>query len=180
MGHLFEKRKICHGCQGNYHSERNGVGGADPGKEEEKKKKVWQLLWTELDFGGILSLEDKQQQGPFSLSPSLFISSLFFIYSLSTFPLSQCLSVCIGSSLPHAAITSLQFFCSPSFRLFSLLSFCVPYAAAPLEITLWNLPPIRSPNPSIQPPAAHPWQLFRLLKRLMREAGSHSPIIGHY
>lgn len=43
-----------------------GRGGA--GCMRKEKKEVQQLLWTELDFGGILSLQDNQQRGLFSLS----------------------------------------------------------------------------------------------------------------
>lgn len=39
MGHLFEKRKICHGCQGNYHSEKKEGGQVAGGKKKKKKKK---------------------------------------------------------------------------------------------------------------------------------------------
>lgn len=38
MGHLFEKRKICHGCQGNYHSEKKEGGQVAGGKKKKKKK----------------------------------------------------------------------------------------------------------------------------------------------
>lgn len=33
MGHLLEKKKICHGYQGNYHSERREVGRRNGGGE---------------------------------------------------------------------------------------------------------------------------------------------------
>lgn len=75
MGHLFEKRKICHGCQGNYHSEKK-EGGQVAGGKKKKKKKVQRLLWTELDFSGILSLQDKQQHCLFSSSSLIMSSSL--------------------------------------------------------------------------------------------------------
>lgn len=85
MGHLFEKRKICHGFQGNYRSEEKKSRG---GKEEEEEA-VGQILWTELDFGGILSLQDKQRQPfswfyvafihPSSCHPRLLSSSLSFV-----------------------------------------------------------------------------------------------------
>lgn len=93
MGHLFEKRKICHGCQGNYHSEKKG--GAHCGREG-KKKEVQQLLWTELDFGGILSLQDKQQWDLFSFS-SLFL--LHIIHPLSALIPFSTISYCLPVSL---------------------------------------------------------------------------------
>lgn len=117
MGHLFEKRKICHSCQGNYHSERKGGGGvAGCGRKE---KKVQQLLWTELDFGGILSLQDKQKQGLFFLSflPSFFSLSLI---SHSTFPV---------------ALYRL-FSCSHSHIPPSLFSFLPPLFSLPLSFML--------------------------------------------
>lgn len=141
MGHLFEKRKICHGCQGNYHSERKKGGGGVEGCGRKEKKEVQQLLWTELDFGGILSLQDKQQRGLFSLfSLFLFLSShpsschppslSLFIISHSTFPISHCLSVCLSLSAlfllapSHSPPLSLFPFLPPRFSLFLYPSCC--------------------------------------------------------
>lgn len=163
MGHLFEKRKICHGCQGNYHSERKG-GGAGCGRK--KKKEVQQLLWIELDFGGILSLQDKQQRACslFLLSFSVSLSPLI---PLSTYP-TVCQALIFPSPFPV------------SFPPLFFLSFSIPHAAASSEISVWNLPPIRGLNPTVQPPAAHPWQLFRCLKRLMRGAETHLTLPGNW
>lgn len=120
MGHLFEKTKICHGCQGNYHSERKG-GQVAWGK---KKKEVQQLLWTELDFGGILSLQDNQQRGLFFLF-SLYLSTPLHVTLSHSFhfphlPLSACPSVFLAValifpsplhiSLPPISLISLFFY----------------------------------------------------------------------
>ena len=36
MGHLFKKRKIGHGCLGNYHSEKEERVGTVAGRKEEE------------------------------------------------------------------------------------------------------------------------------------------------
>lgn len=114
MGHLFEKRKICHGYQGNYHSERKGGWGGR--LQEKRKKKVPQLLWAELDFGGILSLQDKQQRGLFS-SSSLLMSSSLSVSLSSLIPLTSSPTDCLAHSL------SAVFLLRP---LYSLLCPCFP------------------------------------------------------
>ena len=71
MGHLFEKRKICHGCQGNYQSVGKGEGG--------RKKNGPTALRTELDFSGCNMLflyeELYSDYGLFVLSLSLLFLS---------------------------------------------------------------------------------------------------------
>lgn len=81
--------------------EKRGGAGC---RRKEKKKEVQQLLWTELDFGGILSLQEKQQRGLFSssllMSSSIF-QSPYLLIPLTSSP-TDCLSHFIGCFLAQA------------------------------------------------------------------------------
>lgn len=118
-----------------------------------------------------------------SLLPSFFTSSTLShsLYHLSFhFQPSPtvCLFVCIGSFLAHTLI-----FPSPSLFLFPSPSFSPSltlHAAASSEKSVWNLPPIRGLNPPVQPSAAHPWQLFRCLRRLIHHAEAHLTLPGNW
>lgn len=96
MGHLFEKRKICHGCQGNYHSERKRGGRL----HEERKKRSPTAFMDRIRLWWNIIPARQPAAGPvlsfFSLStsPPLFMSSsLSHSFHFPHLPLSACPSV---------------------------------------------------------------------------------------
>lgn len=114
----------------------------------------------------------------FSLFPSLLMLSSSFYHLSFHFPHLQ-LTVCLS-------LYRLRTSYSPPLSLFPFLSplfspsFSIPHGAASSEISVWNLPPIRGLNPPVQPPAAHPWQLFCCLKCFIRGAEAHLTLPGNW
>lgn len=118
MGHLFEKRKICHGCQGNYHSEwKGGI------LQEERKKRSPKAFMDRIRLWWNIIPARQTAAGPvlffvsLSLLPSFFTSSTLY-HLLFHFQPSYCLFVFFSSFLAHTLIfpsLSLFLFLSPSF-----------------------------------------------------------------
>lgn len=186
MGHLFEKRKICHGCQGNYHSERKWGGGTL--REERKKKKRsptafmdrirlwWNIIPARPTAAGPVLFS-------FSLSllPSFFTSSTLSRsrYHLSFhFQPSPTVSLyrLFSCSHPHIPLPSPVSLSSPSFLSLSLSLMLQHHQKNQCEICLQ----LGGLNPPIQPSAAHPWQLFHCLRRLIHRAEAHLTLPGNW
>ena len=137
MGHLFEKRKICHGCQGNYHSERKkevGVWGGLMQGEEKKSPTAfmdrirlwWNIIPARQTAAGLFSLS-------LALLPSLFMSSSLSqsLYHLSFHSPHLTLSACLSLSALFLLPLPLSMFSTSVFSLFS-----IPHAAESSEISL--------------------------------------------
>lgn len=112
MGHLFEKRKICHGCQGNYHSERKGGGGGREKKSPTAFMDRIRLWWNiiparQTAAGSVLFLFSPHVILPLSVS----LSSLI--------PLTSSPTVCLSLSL--SAVFLLRPSYSPPLSLFAFL-----------------------------------------------------------